>query len=144
MKFVVESENSLVNKIYEAISPFLKGGAVFGLEGDLGAGKTTLVQGLAKKMNIQGPVTSPTFSIIKRYSIEGSDLKLQHLDLYRFEKPLEADRMEIMEVLEDKKAISFVEWPERLEGLQKKMVNLIKIKQVDQNKREVEIVKLNH
>lgn len=140
MKFVVENENLLGSMVFESITSLLEAGAVFGLEGDLGAGKTTLVKQLAKKMNIKDTITSPTFNVVKRYPIPDRGIILQHLDLYRFDKMSKADSMEILEVLEDKKAISFVEWPERLPHLRSRLTRLIKIKPTGQQKREVEIV----
>ena len=60
----------------------LKAGWVIGLDGDLGAGKTQLVKGLAKGLNIKETITSPTFTLVSEY--EGSH-KLDHLDFYRLE-----------------------------------------------------------
>lgn len=61
-------------------------GAIITLEGDLGAGKTTFTQGLAKALNITKIVNSPTFTIIKEYD---GDLPLYHMDAYRLDDDLE-------------------------------------------------------
>ncbi len=140
MKFVVESEDLLGSKIYDVIAPDLKSGAVFALEGDLGAGKTALVKQIAKRLGIETPVTSPTFSIIKRYPIKGKKLLLQHFDLYRFDSFAKSDENEILEMLAEENTVSFIEWPQRVPNLKKIVLKTIKIKQVDQNMREVEIV----
>ncbi|QSX07013.1 tRNA (adenosine(37)-N6)-threonylcarbamoyltransferase complex ATPase subunit type 1 TsaE [Sedimentibacter sp. zth1] len=70
------------DKIGQIIGENLIGGTVICLEGDLGAGKTTLTQSIAKALNINDYVTSPTFTIIKEYN---GRLKLYHMDAYRLE-----------------------------------------------------------
>ncbi len=72
----------LAKKIGKQLFP----GAIITLDGDLGAGKTTFTQGLAKALNITKVVNSPTFTIIKEYD---GDLSLYHMDAYRIEDELE-------------------------------------------------------
>ena len=83
------------------------------LQGPLGAGKTSLVQGLADALGIQEPITSPTFALAQHYP-EGTP-PLIHLDLYRLEQVIAADDLFLQE--EEATAIGallMVEWPERL------------------------------
>ena len=68
------------------IAKLLRPGDVLALEGDLGAGKTTFTQGLAKGLGIEGVVNSPTFTIIKEYQ---GNLPLYHMDVYRVEDEFE-------------------------------------------------------
>jgi len=84
------------------------------LEGDLGAGKTCLVQGLASALGIEEPVTSPTFALAQHY--EGGSGALVHLDLYRLELPAAADELFAQEEEEALAlgALLAVEWPGRL------------------------------
>lgn len=84
------------------------------LEGDLGAGKTCLVQGLASGLGIEEPVTSPTFALAQHY--EGGSGALVHLDLYRLELPAAADELFAQEEEEALAlgALLAVEWPGRL------------------------------
>ena len=84
------------------------------LRGDLGAGKTCLVQGLAAALGIDEPITSPTFALAQHYS--GSAGSLVHLDLYRLEDPAAADELLAQEDEEAlaQGALLAVEWPERL------------------------------
>jgi tRNA threonylcarbamoyladenosine biosynthesis protein TsaE len=89
-------------------------GTVILLEGDLGAGKTTLVQGLAKGLGINDFILSPTFTLVNEYS-EGR-LPLYHLDLYRL-NPSEVEQMFLeiyWEGIELPLGITAIEWPERL------------------------------
>jgi tRNA threonylcarbamoyladenosine biosynthesis protein TsaE len=88
------------------------------LKGDLGAGKTCLVQGLAEGLGIEEPITSPTFALAQHYSgiADGAATALVHLDLYRLDQPTAADELLAQE---EEQAVASggllaVEWPERL------------------------------
>jgi tRNA threonylcarbamoyladenosine biosynthesis protein TsaE len=95
-------------------------GALLLLRGELGAGKTSLVQGLAAALGISEPVTSPTFALAQHYDTDaGSDAgttALVHLDLYRLEPGAAADELFAQEEEEARGlgAVLAVEWPERL------------------------------
>ena len=93
----------------------LSAGSVILLEGDLGSGKTTLVQGLAAGLGITEPVVSPTFTLINEYT-EGR-LPLYHLDLYRLQlEEVSALHLEIYwEGAEMPLGIVAIEWAERLQ-----------------------------
>ena len=84
------------------------------LEGPLGAGKTSLVQGIAAALGIDEPITSPTFALSQHYP-QGSP-PLVHLDLYRLEIPAAANDLFLQEEEEalSMGALLVVEWPERL------------------------------
>jgi tRNA threonylcarbamoyladenosine biosynthesis protein TsaE len=89
-------------------------GSVLLLTGDLGSGKTTLVQGLAKGLEIVDPIVSPTFTIINEYF--SGRLPLYHLDLYRL-TPAEVDDLHLESYwsgLEAELGIVAIEWAERL------------------------------
>ena len=89
-------------------------GAILLLKGPLGAGKTSLVQGLALACGIDEPITSPTFALAQHYP-QGQP-PLVHLDLYRLEAPGSADELFLQEEEEAQAMQAFmaVEWPERL------------------------------
>ncbi len=84
------------------------------LNGPLGAGKTTLVKGIAKSLSIQEPITSPTFPLSQHYPY--GKPPLIHLDLYRIEETNAANEFFLQEEEESKAigALMVVEWPERL------------------------------
>lgn len=92
------------------IAAALRGGDVLVLSGDLGAGKTTLTQGLARGLGIDGPVTSPTFVIAKSY--EADRARLIHVDAYRLASFGELD--ELADEVFAPDAITIVEWGEPL------------------------------
>jgi len=92
-------------------------GSTLLLQGDLGAGKTCLVQGLAAGLGITEPITSPTFALAQHYPLPGGGLV--HLDLYRLELAAAADELFAQEEEEAQAlgALLAVEWPERLSVL---------------------------
>jgi tRNA threonylcarbamoyladenosine biosynthesis protein TsaE len=87
---------------------------VFALNGNLGAGKTTFVQTICKKLGVEQNISSPTFSIINEYTAKGNTI--YHIDLYRIKDEEEAIRAGVEECLYSN-ALCFVEWPERALGL---------------------------
>ena len=91
----------------------LGAGTVIALHGDLGAGKTCFIQGLAAALDIDEPITSPTYTLIGEY--EGR-LPLHHIDLYRLSGPVEALGLGLEEYF-DVNGITAIEWAERAEGL---------------------------
>ena len=90
----------------------LRPGDVVLVSGELGAGKTTLVRGAARALGVDGPVTSPTFTIGRRYA---GRVAVAHVDLYRLEE-LEAEDPALLADYLTPDAIAFVEWPERAQG----------------------------
>lgn len=86
-------------------------GWVFGLSGDLGAGKTQLVKGIARGLGSNARVHSPTFTLLNAY--EGGRLPLYHLDLYRLSSPSDVINAGLEEYLVTPDGITVVEWIER-------------------------------
>lgn len=87
---------------------------VFCLWGDLGSGKTTFVQGLAKHMGITRRLLSPTFIIVRHYDVPDTSCVLYHLDLYRMQTVSDVEGIGMADMLNDPKAFIMIEWPERL------------------------------
>ncbi len=87
--------------------------ATVALHGDLGAGKTTWVQGLAVGLGITEPVTSPTFTLYALH--RGRGRMLAHLDAYRIGSPREAEELLLEEFLVSPWCLA-VEWPEKVHG----------------------------
>lgn len=92
-------------------------GDVVCLEGDLGAGKTTFVQGLAAALGVEGRVTSPTFCLVQEHHRNGESVPaLVHMDLYRLKSEDDVIAIGWEDYLADG-AILAVEWPERAQSL---------------------------
>lgn len=118
----------------QAIALELRDGAVITLSGDLGAGKTTFTQGLAKGLNIQKMVSSPTFTIMKWYS---GRLNLTHIDAYRLEG-LHQDLG--FEELIGTSGVCVIEWPEYIKALLPEDHLEIKLSRLDEDDRLIELI----
>ena len=111
-------------------------GLVIALTGDLGAGKTQFVRGLAHGLGIAGRVHSPTFTLVNEYG--GGRLKLFHLDLYRLETPEQILSAGIEEYLSPD-GMSVVEWAERIGDCGMRIANLktVKIEIIGETERKI-------
>jgi tRNA threonylcarbamoyladenosine biosynthesis protein TsaE len=100
-------------KLAQELAVFLEGGTVLALDGDLGAGKTTFSQAIARAIGVKDTVNSPTFTIIKEY--EGRILPLYHMDVYRITEP-EAEELGLDEYFYGA-GLTIVEWASRIETI---------------------------
>jgi len=107
---VLLADNEDTRRLGATIAHAIQPGWIVTLSGGLGAGKTTLVQGLLAEMGERGRVRSPTFTIVESYTPAG--LEVHHLDLYRFEAP--ADWVDAgLDELINGRSILLIEWPEQ-------------------------------
>jgi tRNA threonylcarbamoyladenosine biosynthesis protein TsaE len=93
----------------------LQGGDVLLLRGDLGAGKTTFTQGIARGLGVRGAVQSPTFTLIAEYDAPrlGRSGQLVHIDLYRLGGAAQLDSIGLDEYLDRDDCVVVIEWPDR-------------------------------
>jgi tRNA threonylcarbamoyladenosine biosynthesis protein TsaE len=143
MKKVTKSEAQTI-KLGEQTGKKLEGGEVFLLVGDLGAGKTTFIKGVAKGLGIKRHITSPTFVLMKVYNVTKHKVikTFVHIDTYRGLSIDDLDNIGAMEYFMDEKAVSFVEWGVSLEKhLIKYKIKFTKvlIRNIDQQVREINI-----
>lgn len=102
--------------------------------GKMGAGKTTLIKALVKKLGSTDPVTSPTFSLVNEYA--GQEGPLYHFDFYRIEDPLEALDIGIEEYFESEAWI-FVEWPEKISDFLPEKAQIIRLERIKANENRL-------
>ena len=111
-------------------------GLVIALSGDLGAGKTQLVKGLARGLDITTRVHSPTFTLVNEYG--GGRLTLFHLDLYRLETRAQILSVGVEEYL-NPQGVTVIEWAERLANDELQMTNVrrVTIEVISESERRI-------
>lgn len=111
---------------------------VVALSGELGAGKTTFVQIMARKLGIEESITSPTYVIEKVYELETGEFKrLVHIDVYRLESEKELISLGFEALLEDSTTLIFLEWPERVEGILPSGIVVVRFEHKGEDVRDV-------
>ena len=124
-------------ELAKSIGEHLEGGEIFLLSGELGAGKTVFAKGLAAGLNIDpSDVTSPTFTLVNSH--EGR-LRFYHIDLYRLESAAHRN-LGLEEIFDDERAVTVIEWAERLGFAPAGAVNVV-LTYVSDSDRRVVIVK---
>jgi len=122
----------------EKLLPKKTGATAVGLSGNLGSGKTAFVQVCAKILGIKETLTSPTFVIIKKYSIPKSSFSnLYHIDAYRLKSGEELKKLNWEEISSDSKNLIFIEWPENVSGAIPKNAFKIAFEFIDENTRKI-------
>ncbi len=136
-KEVITKSIEETQKFAQEFAGKLKSGNIIALYGELGAGKTIFVQGLAKGLGFRGKVFSPTFIFMRPYKLEGKIKTLYHIDLYRLEGIMDLKNIGVEEFLNEKDAVSAVEWAEKIEHLLPKNVIKIKIERLNEQTRKI-------
>lgn len=133
---------SAMRELGREIGRELHPGDVVLLHGDLGAGKTTLTQGIAEALDVSGVTQSPTFTLVTEHPATlatGEDVTLYHLDLYRLDDPEELGDIGWDEMIAPAKGVTVVEWPERAGDWLPERYTLVSIAYLDPDTREVTI-----
>ncbi|MFA6272258.1 MAG: tRNA (adenosine(37)-N6)-threonylcarbamoyltransferase complex ATPase subunit type 1 TsaE [Patescibacteria group bacterium] len=142
-KFVSKSEKQ-TRMIGEDLGIRLKNGGIIALSGNLGAGKTVFIKGVAKGLGIKSRITSPTFVFWRVYPVAKKQLKhFCHVDLYRLPRPGALQNIGIEEYWERADTVCLIEWAEKAKKLpENKLIYSVKIKIIEKNIREIEVVSL--
>lgn len=111
------------------------------LKGDLGAGKTTFVQGLMRGLGVRRKIMSPTFTLLRSYKIKANNFSIiHHFDCYRINEAQEIKDLGFKEVLKDPRNIVLIEWPERIQKVLPREKVLISLEYGDKlNERVIEV-----
>jgi len=129
------ADEAATKAIGAALAGLLGPGDVVGLAGDLGAGKTRLVQGAVAALGADGPVLSPTFMLVREYD---GDPPVHHVDAYRLRGPGELEDLGLEDVLSPD-AVVFVEWADRVAAaLPESWLELV-LEIRDDDRRELEV-----
>lgn len=131
----------------EEFAKKLIGGKVIALHGDLGGGKTTFTQGIAKGLGIKKRIISPTFIVLRTYKLKTENLKQKttlknsklfyHIDLYRIENKSDIEGLGIEEILKNPENIVVIEWAERLGDLLPNKRIDVYFEYIDEEKRKI-------
>ena len=143
MKYLTKKPEETKKIAKELAKKILKNGPaknafVLGLEGDLGSGKTTFLQGFALGLGVEEKILSPTFVIMKRFEILNLGFNnFFHIDCYRLKNPKELLDLGFKQILKNPQNIVAVEWAEKVKKILPESAIFIKFKFVSKNKREI-------
>ncbi|MBI5975987.1 tRNA (adenosine(37)-N6)-threonylcarbamoyltransferase complex ATPase subunit type 1 TsaE [Staphylococcus canis] len=118
----------------EKLAPLLQAQDVILLDGDLGAGKTTLSQFIGRALGVKRTINSPTFNIIKSY--KGQNLTFHHMDCYRLE---DSDEDLGFDEYFNDEAVTVIEWSQFIQAFLPEDYLRVSIKVKDENEREIEL-----
>lgn len=114
MRTIITKSGIDTEAVGAELAATLKVGDVILLTGDLGAGKTTLVRGIARALGIDRPIKSPTFTLLWEYQLPDKNIKLYHFDLYRLSPGDSTENIGLDEALAKRDGIVLIEWADRL------------------------------
>lgn len=123
-----------------SIAPQLTPPKLVLLRGELGAGKTTLVKGIAKAFQAaeQEEVTSPTFTLIHEY--RGPEITIYHIDLYRIETERELGTLGIDDLLRDERNLVLIEWGEKFPRFARERDVEIAFQRISESERQITVI----
>ncbi len=138
-KIFITNNSVETQRLGEKFSKSLKRGEIIAMYGDLGSGKTTFVQGLAKGLGIKRRMISPTFIIVRSYKL--GVRSFYHIDLYRVADEKGIKGLGLEEIMEDPQNIVAIEWAEKMGDLLPKKRWDVRFKYVSEDKRKITIEK---
>jgi len=135
----ITNSSEETQKLGERFAQKLQGGDVLALYGNLGSGKTTFIQGLARGLGVKRRIISPTFIIVRHYKIDGGNF--YHVDLYRTESRHDLLGVGLDQIITQKDSVIAIEWAEKMgELLPRKRID-IEFEYIEDNKRQIKITK---
>jgi tRNA threonylcarbamoyladenosine biosynthesis protein TsaE len=142
--FKLDEIKTLATELVEnLLKQDLKIATIVALKGDLGAGKTTLVQAIGDLLEVDEVITSPTFNIIKQYPTKHSVFQsLVHIDAYRIDSLNELGPLQFSTLISQVNTLVCIEWPERIEAAIPKGSMLVSLAVLDDSTRTVQVSRL--
>ena len=137
---LVSSSAEQTREIGARLGRRLRPGDLVLLHGDLGAGKTTLAQGIARGLGVEGYVQSPTFTLVNEHegcAAGGAAVTLYHLDLYRLAGEEDLESFGFDDYLAPPDGVSLIEWPERAVGRLPDTYLLVRLEPLAEGKRRL-------
>lgn len=126
--------------IAEAKTVKTNGATVIGFSGELGAGKTTLIQGVGKALGVREKIQSPTFVILKTYPVTKRSApwrRMVHIDAYRLERAKDALTLGLRHMLKKKENVFCIEWPEKIKSLLPKRMLWVELRHKGKSHRHI-------
>lgn len=135
-EFTLDNIDSVAAELWESG----KGTKVWTFEGDMSAGKTTLIAAICHHLGVLDAVSSPTYALVNEYRFlrDGAETSLFHSDWYRLSGADEAIESGLEELFSDPAAYCFVEWPTRAASLLPQSVFRVRLTNIDANTRTLE------
>ena len=141
MKKIITNSEKETFDFAKKLAAKARGGEVYALSGDLGAGKTVFVRGFAAGLGIKRNVNSPTFVLMKIYPVKKHQTikHLCHIDAYRLKSAKDLEAIGALDYLGKEDSICFVEWPENIKKSLPRTTLIFKIKHLKESKREINL-----
>ena len=131
--------DAIASELLASLGGVSEGATIVALSGDLGAGKTTLTQAIARKLGVKESVISPTFVIMKIYDTKhAAYTQLVHIDAYRLNSSTELERLGWRELIADPKNLILVEWPEKVPEAIPKSARRVALAHENEETRSIE------
>ena len=139
----LDSYPTVVSTLLEWLPPATERATVLALQGELGAGKTTLTQAIATALGVADTVTSPTFVVQKNYLAANQHwTQLVHIDAYRIEDSSELGPLRITELWQQPATLVVLEWPERIFSALPSDTSVLRLSTIDNTTRHIEPISL--
>lgn len=135
-----EETKKLAQKLAKIVRQAHHGKNVFALFGELGAGKTTFIQGFAKGLGIKEKIISPTFVLIRQHQIPNTKKVLYHIDLYRIGDEKEIKNLGLADLINNSDHLILIEWADKIKRLLSKSTVRISIKIINATLRKITIL----
>jgi tRNA threonylcarbamoyladenosine biosynthesis protein TsaE len=117
MQTIINPSLNNIPNLAKTVAAGIRGGEIFALMGNLGSGKTTFVQKIAKKLSIRHKITSPTFSLLNCFPGKlktGKKIMVYHMDIYRTANFKEVKALGLAEFWGQPNTVTFIEWADKI------------------------------